>query len=295
MDAGCRGWFFPDPAHRRYDSFQNAVSEVDLSFIKFDASVILNLGSGPWGSCAHFCKYSEAATEYFSNFSHEDPLFQIALPFIVHRFKAGQATEQHNPEFENWVWQVGAECELFVNKGAKAQQNRWFQWTRRWRQMKENIGFLLLVLLYQGLTLGWWPTLEESPFRRLVQQPAEAAVAELGGDGGDGGDAGPGPAERPAAGGPDRAGHVDPQAAAAGVDRSVGGSNRGLDKWTGKRNALQVAADILCNPATLALTDMISLMSEPIDQEHGLTLTMMKTPRGSHQGVPTMENNIELS
>lgn len=283
MESDCRGWFFPDPAHRRHDSFNNAINEAHLAFIKYDASLIINLGSGPWGSCAHYGKYSEAAAEFFSNMSPTDSLFQEVYPFLVfRRFGAESSGEQRKADFVQCVWDFGTSNELFQKKGSKAQQNRWFQWTRRWREVKENIGYLLLVLLYQGLTLGWWATLGESPLQRWERRLAEAAAPPFRQGGCGGGEVVEVVAAAPRFSAP--SGQVDVGEAVA-PGRSVGQSNRGLDKWAGKRNAMQVVADIICNAPTIALADAIAEMTEPIDRAHGQALTMMKTPRGSVGGL----------
>lgn len=198
LEFGCRGWFYADPAHRRYEQFLNAV----------------NMGSGPWGSCAHFGKYSEAAAEYFSNMSSVDALFQELAPLLAFRaFDGKRSFELPSDELLQTLWDMGRDHWLFQNKGAKAQQNRWFQWTRRWRDIRGFVGFLLLALMYQGLTLGWWATLEDSPLQRLLRQPEPAGDAGPQGGPHDGSEP-PAPSSS-SRGGPAALGQVDASEAAA--------------------------------------------------------------------------------
>lgn len=239
--------------------------------MKFDVALVINLGSGPWGSCAHFGKYSEAAAEYFSNMSSADALFQELAPLLSFRaFDGKRSFELPSDELLQTFWDMGRDHSLFQNKGAKAQQNRWFHWTRRWRDTRGFVGFLLLALMCQGLALGWWATLEDSPLHRLLRQPEPAGDA--GPQGGPHGGSEPPAPSSSSRGGPAAPGQVDASEAASD-SRQVGSSNRGLDRWASKRNALQVVADIICSPATPSL-------SEPIETEHSFALRDMKTQRG---------------
>lgn len=278
--GGLRGWFFPDPCHRRYDNFLNAVSAAQISFIKHEVTLIVSVGTAPWGGCGHFGKYSEAAMEYFQNYSIADPLFQAALPYLLHdSFRGKQQPGMDTAESLRSLWHSGAACKLFAHKGSKSQLNRWFQWTRRWREFCDDSAWLLLVILYIGIHLSWWPDLESSPLMRTVE--GRAASSGAGGshvnDGlddepgveleGDLGARGPGRAAAPASG-------------FFGPGKGVAGSNKDVDKWVGNKNALCLVAESLANLTTRALATSVSAIARPVEEESGLTITMMKSQRG---------------
>ena len=58
-----RGWFFPDPSHRRNDNHINAFAAAGVAWIKNEMLMLASVGSAPWRGCAHFGVYSEAAAE----------------------------------------------------------------------------------------------------------------------------------------------------------------------------------------------------------------------------------------
>jgi len=74
-DTKVRGWWWPDPAHRRWDNWQNSCKAAGLGFLKNEILLIASLGSAPFGNCAHFGRYSEAAAEFFTSLDTRDPLF----------------------------------------------------------------------------------------------------------------------------------------------------------------------------------------------------------------------------
>jgi hypothetical protein len=120
MEAGVRGWFFPDHAHRRWDSFHNSLGVAGIAFVKNEAGLVASLGSAPWGNCAHFCRYSEAASEYFENFDCSDPLFVTMYSRIVADWYGGDpphnyGTAEHMAE----MFQICASAEVFEKKGGK--------------------------------------------------------------------------------------------------------------------------------------------------------------------------------
>ena len=59
------------------------------------------------------------------------------------------------------------ESDLFRKKGCKAVANRWFQATRRWREVQTCLSLYLYLITHMGMILGWWPTVNDSPMGRL--------------------------------------------------------------------------------------------------------------------------------
>ena len=164
--------------------------------------MVASLGTAPWGNSAHFGKYSEAADEFFSNFSCEDILFQTLYGRICADWHKGQRpTNFGTTEHMKFMFKLAKRSAVFANKGAKTSLGRWFQWTRRWRDVQQNCGFLLLSFMYIGLHERWWPSMEKSPLRYLCNVGEEACPAlefapgaddDGGGDGGDVDDDAPG-------------------------------------------------------------------------------------------------------
>ena len=154
-----------------------------------------------------------------------------------------------------------------------AKNNRWFQAPRRWEEFHPYGGGLLLILIYMGLILKWWPAIEDSPLmqnltslevaaRPDIEPAADDAVLD---------DADARDANRIA---PGAAGHLGP-------DRGVLASNTRLEKIAGNKNALWVVSYSLGNDVTTALITGVGVLSKCIDEEHARTLVASRTRWGS--------------
>ena len=135
----------------------------------------------------------------------------------------------------------------------------------------------LLVLLYVGLHLRWWSSLETSPLAGTAEPPNLELSEVKDPDG----EAVPHMEDLPEAPRQPTAessnvGHGDPE-------RTVSGSNSRVDMLTDNKNAHFVVAAILGNVVSVALFDVLVLITEIIDHEHGRALTMGKSRDGSVQ------------
>ena len=159
---------------------------------------------------------------------------------------------------------------------------RWFQPRRCWKQFAGWSAVYLLVLLYVGLHLGWWSSLETSPLAGTAEPP-NLELSEV--DDPDGEAVphieNPKGAPRQPTAGSCNVGHGDPE-------RRVSGSNSRGNMLTGNNNALSVAAAILGNVVSVTPFDMLVLFTEVIDHEHGRALTIGQSRDGSVQWHWTM-------
>ncbi len=93
-----------------------------MAFVKNEAGLVASLGSAPWGNCAHFCRYSEAASEYFQNFDCSDPLFVAMYSRIVADWYVGDpphnyGTAEHIAE----MFQICGSADVFAKKKRRKQ------------------------------------------------------------------------------------------------------------------------------------------------------------------------------
>lgn len=70
---------------------------------------------------------------------------------------------------------------------------------------------------------------------------------------------------------------------AAGDPGTVRGSNREQEKATAKPSAIKTVAKSLANMTTFALNTGMALLVAPVREQHSLTVTSMKTPRGCRE------------
>ena len=154
---------------------------------------------------------------------------------------------------------------------------RWFHPRRCWKKIAGWSAVYLLVLLYVGLHLRWWSSLETSPLAGTAEPPNLELSEVKDPDG----EAVPHMEDLPEAprqptAGSSNVGHGDPE-------RTVSGSNSRVDMLTDNKNAHFVVAAILGNVVSVALFDVLVLFTEIIDHEHGRALTMGKSRDGSVQ------------
>ena len=83
-----RGWWYPDPAHRRHDNFTNSLTDAHLNFVKHEITIIVNAARAPFKGCAHFGKFSEAADELFGCQDHTGDFWSLFYkPFVYMYFE----------------------------------------------------------------------------------------------------------------------------------------------------------------------------------------------------------------
>eukprot|EP00971_Amphidinium_carterae_P343072 6482624-Amphidinium_carterae.1 len=108
----------------------------------------------------------QAAREYTTNFDETDALFRTVYEWVTWLSSQGELAE-------NWQTEEGMRAEwtefelfsMFGTRGEKAKRSRWFQASRRWREMRSSGGHILLSVLYLGLNSEWWGDLASSPWR----------------------------------------------------------------------------------------------------------------------------------
>ena len=138
---------------------------------------------------------------------------------------------------------------------------RWFQTTRGFRdRVLVDYPVFILSVAYVGLTLAWWPSLEESPLMR--KDWTRGIEGEGGADNGrDGGD---------------------------GELRGVAGSSKDSDKKVNGKNAIVTALRALAQPANVALYAFICAVARSVELEHGRSLVCHKREAETHEWFVAM-------
>ena len=273
------GWIFPDPSHRRHNNFVLALQKSQLSFLRAEALLVCNLGSGPWAGAGHYCKYAEAIEEYVENYAPTDALFMSLYNHLAFDESRGWLGPEVGADAHiSQLWNDLASSRQWVCKGETAKSGRWFQFTRRWSARRSGMSQLLMALLYVGLHAGFWLSLQSSPLGMLLHGADAIHIAELTEDIGkrlsvdaDEGEPLEKGCNKKAA---SSSGHRDPS-------RSVAAYNAGDEKNFQNKNSLFLAASVLGNGVHVALLDAVCWITSFVDKEHGQLLKDCKTSRGS--------------
>eukprot|EP00971_Amphidinium_carterae_P033303 655826-Amphidinium_carterae.1 len=122
----------------------------------------------------------EAAQEYTSSFDETDPLYTTMYPWLAWLTSSGELVPGWETEASmrnHWI--EYETFSMFGSRGEKAKRSRWFQASRRWREMRASSGHILLSIMYLGLSSDWWGDLSSSPWR-LREQTLEEVVRRKG-------------------------------------------------------------------------------------------------------------------
>ena len=262
-----RGSWMLDPSHRRWDNVQLNFADSGLGFIKSEAVVVNNVCSGPWQTQGNFGKLKDAAEEFFENASATDPLFMHCYPMIVRDLNGGRLPLDFGSEDHvEATWAGLRDLSMFETQGHHIKLNRWFSLIRRARISLKVYSVFCMILVYIGLHEGWYDSIEESPLVR--------GFASTCNGGGPAGDAGPGLVAEPSV----------PQDLPNPMSRSVKHSSAELDKVRDKcKSSMHLAGQILSNRTTRAVLAGICKLCEPVEEQHGKAIVMMKSPAGCLQ------------
>ena len=275
-----RGYMWFDLPHRRHDNTKNAVQR-HLKLVKAERTIVNNVWSGPWDGAAHFRCLQEAAEEYFSSHDHNCELFILLYPRIAEQLggvvsNAPLGSDEHRYA----VRQLLPRLPCFSNKGFKAMSNRWYQMQKKIRASAPFDTCLLLIILYVGLTLGWWPSVKDTPL--AWRQGSRAAARELVAAVCDAAAVGECPAEPAAHAGNEprrrRRGSAAPPA------KPVETSNHGAENLRGRcKNSMNLVGEILASRYHHIMSVAMAEFTKPLELEHGKGVVMTKTTRGARQ------------
>eukprot|EP00971_Amphidinium_carterae_P267899 5314966-Amphidinium_carterae.3 len=247
-----RGHVFPDMSHRRHNNFVQSCRDAGIHWVLQDLTLLTSIGSAPFNKAGHFGKLSEAVLELTENFTPSDDMFSLLYPWLLWL--------QHGGEFplawqsschKERVWKSMKEARLTKFKGERTKMGRWYQPVQRWRQRRSESGFLLVALVYIAVHEEWYGSLEDSPLANITSNKAGATHALK------------------------RADIIGEQ----GENRSVEHSNvhfQGMDPKKGLETVLRA----LCQGGGVALYNLVSELSAPLEAEFGKSMSECKTCAG---------------
>lgn len=291
--VGLRGDVLPDLAHRRNNSYLNAWHKAGLSVSKVEIGLVFNMMRGPFQGCANFHTIKEAALQFYRSASWDNPLFQICYEDIARDYSAGVlpvdfGTEAHMQS----LWQKLPTSALLAGAGSKMKLSRWMSWSQRARHIQPHMGELFMILLYISQVEGWCGSLSELLGTPAAASDAEKHVASLGSGGAASSSSGaarsssaaaaeaPAPAAASSSQAQLRAPWLPP--AAVGdqppARAPVHGSRDGLEEARKKsKNTMHLVLKILARGLGRRIMVMMRMMTDPIEQEHRMCMTMFKT------------------
>ena len=266
-----RGWWDPDPAHRRHNNVLDALKMAGLNWAKTEVLLLETVGSGPWHGASFFGTFRAAGEEFFENYGVDSEIFLYMYPKLAIQLHAGVLPSEYGaPSHIQWVWERTREAKILCNKGFRPKEGRWFQVFTRGREMHREWAALELVLLYVGLHQQWFFEGEatKTNARAAVPPSSHASVGkEFGNDGGSAADA------------------------SETRKTTVEASNQEVEKAKLKtKNLLHLSYGIAGNDGLRALWFCLTALTEPIMKEHSETLISHSTPRGGQAWAERMAN-----
>lgn len=247
-----RGWSSMNPAHRRHNNVNLALSKASVMWSRDEVLCLQSLTAAPYGAKSHFSVLREAANQMFLTLDHLSDFFGFYYPEISFQVHGGRLPGDFgSAEPRLFMWDFCAEAWAFKRPGTSSKAGRWFQVFYQSRPMRPYWKLLEMVLAFVGLHQEWLnyaDDFEHPPLLSTIARlDAAAGVARASG-----------PAE------------VADQLARA----SVGGSNRAMmSKLMSRcRNYFHVVYCIYKNTALRSLWILIEVITEPVRIAHGQTL-----------------------
>lgn len=171
-----RGCMFFDPLHTRYNRFKTAVNESDLADAWSEGGVLVGLRKGPWAGASHYGTFKDIAENYFGSADYNDKLFRLVYPTIIFfKYKGALPLDAYSDDHMASVWADGPQIKLLHSKGTKEKASRWFDMPTNLEAMKEDFGWLQLLLMRRALEDNWYASVQDSPLFRtsLAYVPVE--------------------------------------------------------------------------------------------------------------------------
>eukprot|EP00971_Amphidinium_carterae_P137015 2715223-Amphidinium_carterae.1 len=157
LQQSWRGHVFPDMSHRRYNNFVQSCRDASIHWVLQDMTLLTSIGSAPFNKAGHFGKLSEAVMELTQNFESSDDLFTLLYPWCLWLQHGGNFPVAWQRETcKKNLWCALREAKLTRFKGERTKMGRWFQLVQRWRQRRDECGFLLIALVYVAVHEEWY-------------------------------------------------------------------------------------------------------------------------------------------
>ena len=142
-------------AHRRIRNRELALTKSGVLFSKMEFAIIFSFLHGPFGSDANWTCTKGALQEYLDTFSSSDLWFKICYDFIIHDKTRGKLPANYGTkESYDQVWEWCRESRLLSSLGSRAKNNRWHSQQIKFRELREELGVLLLAVGYIGMCRG---------------------------------------------------------------------------------------------------------------------------------------------
>lgn len=281
-----RGTTIEDPSHRFYgNDFKDAFVTAGVWIHVCERSVLYNASTAPWQGHGYHSLLAECAETYFASRDWRCPCFALLYPSICDELRLPML-ERGTPEHMQHVFGMVQSLKTFTNKGDRVKLGRWASWFRATVSWRGKKMLTLLVLLFMGITKGWWKSLAELPLLCVLENELAAELAEPSEQPGaqsspsSSSASGLRPQPVPADG---DAGQLDEAHPAAPVDKKyVAASNEEVKQVRlGSKHHLQFCANLLANHFGNSLAEQTQRLAQPLCQ----WLDMMKTQCASPQGT----------
>ncbi len=244
--GGCRGCWFPDPSHVRWDHFKNSVNASGLSESWQEMKVLVSLRKGPWQGAAHFATLRSAMENAQAIGDYKtDNVFPLTYPYIVEDLSKGKTppsfgTDEHMES----VWETMPNAPLFCKTGTIDKASRWFDLISNFDDIAPYCGMLLDTVLRIGIERNYYVDVSDTGLfsEGIVPQPT-ATHASLA--------SAPSVAAGPSSQQPATSSSSSSTPLVVAVTpakpKTEKEAKAALDEERKTKNTIQVACNILCN------------------------------------------------
>ena len=258
-----------DIFHREHNDVSGAVKASGMWSSCILSGMVHNVNYGPWEGHKWFRQLLTGAQAYFSLAGPDDPLFKMLMSFVARDKGVDMGQFENHDEACDFLFAALRDGSCWDKKGPRTAFRRWFSWygSQAWHDQFWHSR--LLVILYLGLQMGVYTSIETLPTETSTLASAARTAAEAEeGDADE--EARPDLREVDAAIAVELAAgkRADPEVEVKGP---VSKGSDELQKYRDKcRNSLYVAGAIYGRPGLQDNCRMIFFVGKPLYDQHSI-------------------------
>jgi hypothetical protein len=279
---GLRGDLVPDICHKRHRGSLGAWHDAGLDAVRVECGIIMNLFRGPFGKHANLQVLKGVARQFYASETANNIVYRSCYELIVRCQCEGKLPHDFgsNDHIEA-TWRELPHSELFTTSGVMMKFSRWYSFTERARIIRRFVGEMFMILLVLGVMEKFYDHVSEIPFFAHEYKPSFVLTIED-----DAIDAEVAPPVGASAAASSSTAPIAVTGAPPPLRDGVAGTKDGTEKFakTHKRN-LQLALRITGRSSTRRLLIAMETTSAPIERQHRLTMSIVKTQMAVREWV----------
>ena len=136
-------------------------------FKKQEALVAYRCFKGPYNSQSFWGQLRGSGIYFFAHFGPANEYYDVCFPIICQ--DRGVSMENRTaPGFKEWMWSTFPTCKFLTALNFIPAAGRWGEFEEKHQLSREDRGVILMILLKVGVDKGWWPSIDKSPMKHLL-------------------------------------------------------------------------------------------------------------------------------